>query len=55
MVLLFILVNEIYVKKFDNLKKINLELRIDRYVDDRIQITLELYSFVFFFSEIKTS
>lgn len=49
MVLLFILVNEIYVKKFDNLKKINLELRIDRYVDDRIQITLELYSFVFFF------
>lgn len=49
MVLLFISVNEIHMTNFDNLKKINLELRIDRYVDDRIQVTFELYPFVFFF------
>lgn len=53
MVLFFILVNEIYITNFDNQKRINLELRIDMNVDDRIQVTYELYLFVFFFFEIK--
>lgn len=36
---------------FDNQKRINLELRIDMNVDDRIQVTYERYLF-FFFSDI---